>query len=328
MPKSQNKGTSNKRLFRKQGNILGVSITSTPAGILLDKIYEYLVKKDIFEAKKPLFITTPNPEQVLLAQNDNEFARVLRKSSISLCDGIGLLIADEYLSRSNSLKNKKTSRKKLKFLNKVDKYTRKKFKFRKLDKIPLKSWLLFFKSALIVIKRKTSPNSLRVIKGRDFVLSLLNMANEKRYKVFLLGSTISIISQTKELLSKKYPAVRFDFDYNLKLNKDGVPVDTKQKTNEAEVVKRINKFHPKMLFVGFGAPKQEKWVYRHLKDLNTDLVMVCGGTFDYIAGTRKSVPEVVSRLGMEWLWRLLTGSQSLDRVFNAVVRFPMELVSN
>jgi len=38
-------------------------------------------------------ITTPNPEQVVLAQEDKEFKEVLNKADLNICDGIGLLWA-------------------------------------------------------------------------------------------------------------------------------------------------------------------------------------------------------------------------------------------
>ena len=81
-----------------------------------------------------------------------------------------------------------------------------------------------------------------------------------------------------------------------------------------------------MLFVAFGAPKQEKWVYRNLEQLKCNLVMVVGGSFDYVAGTRKDVPHIVNKAGLEWLWRLLTGSQNIERIFNAVIKFPWLII--
>ena len=88
-------------------------------------------------------------------------------------------------------------------------------------------------------------------------------------------------------------------------------------------VQKINKFKPDLLFVGFGAPKQEKWVYQRLAKLNISGTMVIGGTLDQIAGTRLNVPSLINNFGLEWLWRLFTGSQNLERIYNAVIRFPI-----
>jgi N-acetylglucosaminyldiphosphoundecaprenol N-acetyl-beta-D-mannosaminyltransferase len=48
---------------------------------------------------KVVQITTPNPEQVVLAQKDREFFKVLNSSDLAICDGIGLcLVAKKKLS--------------------------------------------------------------------------------------------------------------------------------------------------------------------------------------------------------------------------------------
>ena len=94
---------SNVDIFRKQGNILGVSITGTPKDDLLIQIEKYLVKisqnRAYLGLSRPLFITTPNPEQVVLSQKDPLFKKILKFSNISLCDGTGLLTAHEYFLR-------------------------------------------------------------------------------------------------------------------------------------------------------------------------------------------------------------------------------------
>jgi N-acetylglucosaminyldiphosphoundecaprenol N-acetyl-beta-D-mannosaminyltransferase len=81
---------------------------------------------------------------------------------------------------------------------------------------------------------------------------------------------------------------------------------------DKKALKLINKFKPDFIFVAFGAPKQEKWVYRNLRELHSELVMVVGSSFDYIAGTRKHVPHVFDRLGI--YYGDLTGSQNLKRI--------------
>ena len=331
MPASKNSKSVVSKLFRKQGEILDISITSTPKQELLAKIETYLSEKSNFEAKKPLFITTPNPEQVVLASDDPSFAKILNKSDISLCDGTGLLIGLEYLTKYQDKLGsiKKNYRRKVEVGSvKINKYVKSARKKQKFAVEVIKKVALFVKSSIYVLKNNSSTDGSKVIKGREFVLRLLDVANTHRYKVFLLGSTINVISRTKEILTKKYPAVRFQFEYDLKVDLNGVPVSKKHYRNEELVVNRINRFHPQMLFVAFGAPKQEKWVYRCLKNLNVDLVMVCGSAFDHIAGTRKQVPPVVSRFGMEWLWRLFTGSQTVERIHNAVFRFPILLLNS
>jgi N-acetylglucosaminyldiphosphoundecaprenol N-acetyl-beta-D-mannosaminyltransferase len=84
-------------------NILGVKVVSEDE----NKILEY-IEKYLFSAKsglsdtakkpvKPLVITTPNPEQIVLATQDSWFAELLNKSDVTLPDGIGVVIAGRFL---------------------------------------------------------------------------------------------------------------------------------------------------------------------------------------------------------------------------------------
>src|SRR4030042_2265200 len=137
LKKKTNKSGTDK-FFRKQGNILGVKITGTPKRSLLTQIDKFLSDKErirayfatkvdaqmgnIHDFKKdrhasnltiqpynnyynPLFITTPNPEQVVLAQKDRKFKEILDFSDISLCDGMGLLVAHDFFLRKNHNKS-------------------------------------------------------------------------------------------------------------------------------------------------------------------------------------------------------------------------------
>lgn len=301
MPDSKKLKKSPSSFFRKQGNILNVAITGTSKGQLLTKILAYFAKNRHFKAKsasnRPLFITTPNPEQLVIAQTDREYMQILNSSDIALCDGVGLLTAYEYRKRTVELG------KNISYAGKI---------------------IEFLRSFLYVVKKgRSSDKVLRVIKGRDFFLDLMEIANKKKYKVFLLGATSGVINKTFNKLSKRYPSVRYKVYKGANFNDNSVPLTDKEIKSNKISLRKINRFAPQMLFVAFGAPKQEKWVYRHMEDLKTGLVMVVGGTFDYIAGTRKPVPQIIGKLGLEWFWRLITGSQNIKRILNAVIKFPV-----
>ena len=52
------------------------------------------------------------------------------------------------------------------------------------------------------------------------------------------------------------------------------------------------------------------------------IAMGVGGTFDFLAGTKKRAPKIMQYLGLEWLWRLVQEPQRLPRILNAVLVFP------
>ena len=188
--------------------------------------------------------------------------------------------------------------------------------------------VFFFNSYFSVLENGTTIDGLKVIKGRDLFLDLLKMADDKRYKVFLLGSTRRVLKRTVTQISQKYPSVRLKTYHGAKLDSKSVPLDDKQIRSDEKSIRLINRFQPDILFVAYGAPKQEKWVYRKINNLKAGIVMVVGSSFDYLAGTRKPVPQPIENMGLEWLWRLLTGSQNIKRIYNAVIKFPYLVITD
>ncbi len=68
----------------------------------------------------------------------------------------------------------------------------------------------------------------------------------------------------------------------------------------------------KILFVGLGCPKQERWAQDHYRPLSMPVLAV-GAAFDFIAGTKQQAPEWMQGLGLEWLFRLISEPRRLWR---------------
>ena len=91
----------------------------------------------------------------------------------------------------------------------------------------------------------------------------------------------------------------------------------------------INKSHPELLFVAFGAPKQEFWLRRNLPHLPSVKVAIgIGGAFDFIAGKRKRAPRTMQKLGLEWLYRLIQQPSRIIRIYNATIKFPIKILTD
>jgi N-acetylglucosaminyldiphosphoundecaprenol N-acetyl-beta-D-mannosaminyltransferase len=175
---------------------------------------------------------------------------------------------------------------------------------------------------LWAMKVQVQVQDLKRLAGREVMLRLFEEADGNGWKVFLLGSTETVNRRACEKANKEFPSARFEGDGTLVLNKKGEG-DTKLAISyEKDVVDRINKFAPDLLFVAFGAPKQEKWVKRNFERLNVGGVMVVGGALDYYVGKKPLPPKVFSSLGLEWAWRMVHERGHYRRVWRAVVVFP------
>lgn len=172
-----------------------------------------------------------------------------------------------------------------------------------------KAWLnLPDSTGVYMASRLLSPVSLRRrITGVDTTVRFLEM--NRKYKVFLLGGANGVAKEVEKL----YP--------------DSVIVGTSavsaDPSNDTKLVNRINKSGAEVLFVAFGAPKQEFWLDRNYSELkNVKIAMGVGGTFDFITGKQKRAPSVMRKLGLEWLWRFAHDPKRSGRMFNALVKFP------
>lgn len=281
------------RIAQKKPYILNIKVDSTQAFEVLSFVRSSL------ENHKKFFIVTPNPEIVLNAQGDPMFAKILNSADISLPDGVGLLAANRFFSLPNP-------------------------KNRTIRLISLVAQGLGIGFS-ILFDRNWLAGDLKLLRGREIFLELTALANKFSWKVYLLGGEQEEAKGAKRELQKIYKKAKFRAAGGPVLNKNGVPVDSSQKVVERQVVQEINELKPQLLFVGFGAPKQEKWTYRWLPKLSVGGAMVVGGTFKYISGQAKLPPKFFADSGLEWLWRLLTGSQKFQRINAAIFEFPLKI---
>lgn len=95
-------------------------------------------------------------------------------------------------------------------------------------------------------------------------------------------------------------------------------VDANHPTDSEEVAlsEMLAKLRPSLVLVALGAPLQERWLLKHRRLLNESGVkigMVVGGTFDYLLNKVPTPPDWVAKMGLEWLFRLITQPQRLGR---------------
>lgn len=91
---------------------------------------------------------------------------------------------------------------------------------------------------------------------------------------------------------------------------------------QLESLSQLQQWAPQVLFVTFGQPRQDLWISEHLQDIpSLRLAMGVGGAVDFLTGKRKRAPRLMQRLGVEWLWRLLTQPQRLPRMLRATFGF-------
>ena len=177
----------------------------------------------------------------------------------------------------------------------------------------------------VFLKKDLYFKGVRLIKGREMFVDMVSLANKKGWRVFLFGGVPNVAEEAKEHLERSYKKVEIRAASGSVYNEDAKPHTKKDQQEERKVVNDINEFKPHMLFVGLGAPKQEKWIDRNLNILDIGGAMVVGGTFDYVSGNTKLPPKLIDDLSLEWLWRAFTKPGHLKRALNAAFIFPLKI---
>lgn len=146
------------------------------------------------------------------------------------------------------------------------------------------------------------------ITGVDFMEELCKRSVDQPIKVGFLGGGPGIAKRAANCLKKKYPWIAVGF---VGQEMDDRFIETfalrgSGRSIDGEGVLDI-------LFVAFGAPKQEEWIYEHLGKLPVKVMMGVGGAFDYVSGNVRRAPFMIRAMGFEWLFRLVRQPWRLKR---------------
>ncbi len=70
------------------------------------------------------------------------------------------------------------------------------------------------------------------------------------------------------------------------------------------IIAEINVARPDFVVVALGAAKGQAWIDRNKDRLDAPVIAHLGAVVDFTAGGIDRAPEIVKKLGLEWLWRI------------------------
>ena len=137
------------------------------------------------------------------------------------------------------------------------------------------------------------------IAGWDLFLHEMDKLNRKGGVCFFLGSSEETLRKIKAKAHRVYPDIRIE-TYSPPYKAEFSEEDNRR------MIEAVNRAKPDLLWVGMTAPKQEKWAYAHLKELDVNgPIGTIGAVFDFFAGNIRRAPLWWQKHGMEWLYRLI-----------------------
>lgn len=144
------------------------------------------------------------------------------------------------------------------------------------------------------------------VPGPDFLPTFIQQTHNTNIKHYFFGSTQAVLDKLTTNLKSSYSGINIAGSFS-------PPFRELSAVETDEIINNIKKTNPDIIWIGLGAPKQEEWMADNWEKLRPALLMGVGAAFDFHAGTIKRAPPIFTKLGIEWLHRLL---QEPKRLFS------------
>ena len=136
------------------------------------------------------------------------------------------------------------------------------------------------------------------VTGSNLMPLLCAEAARLGLRVYLLGGPPGVAELAKAKLEERFPGLQI-------CGWDCPPFGFEQKPLlEAQILDKIRRAEPDIVFVALGAPKQELWMHRAAPQLNSGILLGIGAALEFCAGTVRRAPAWMQRIGAEWIFRL------------------------
>ena len=142
------------------------------------------------------------------------------------------------------------------------------------------------------------------VRGVDTIYALLERLSKKdrKHTAFFLGGAPGIAEKAKLEMENRFPA----------LSVIGCHHGYFTPEEEPAILDELNRLKPDIMLVCIGMPKAEIWAHAH-RDIPARLTLCLGGTLDIMAGNVKLAPQLIRKLGLEWLHRLIKEPSRIKR---------------
>jgi N-acetylglucosaminyldiphosphoundecaprenol N-acetyl-beta-D-mannosaminyltransferase len=153
----------------------------------------------------------------------------------------------------------------------------------------------------IIIASKIMGGSIRQrITGSDMFLGISKALNQRTgFRYFFMGATISMLEKITQKMKTDFSNITvvgvFAPPY-----KDEFSLD-----DDRLMIESVNNCKPDVLWIGFSAPKQEKWIFKNKSCLDVKFIGPIGAAFDFYIGTVRRSHQWFQNHGLEWLPRFL-----------------------
>ncbi|CAH0303038.1 N-acetylglucosaminyldiphosphoundecaprenol N-acetyl-beta-D-mannosaminyltransferase [Peribacillus simplex] len=164
------------------------------------------------------------------------------------------------------------------------------------------------------IGRKRGYKNMARTTGPSLMGEIFKVSTEKGYRHYFYGSTEETLEKLFRNLRENYPGIEIAGMYS-------PPFRPMTDEEDEAIVRVINNTKPDFVWIGLGAPKQEKWMAAHQGGVK-GLMIGIGAGFDYYAENISRAPEWMQKSNLEWFYRLMQDPKRLfKRYFYTNTKF-------
>ena len=159
---------------------------------------------------------------------------------------------------------------------------------------------------LVWVGKLLGHHTIDRVYGPDLMINFSALADAAGYTNFYYGGGPGIAEKLAEKLGQRFPGLKVVGTYS-------PPFRPLTPEEDQQIVDMINEADPDVLWVGLGAPKQDKWMAEHKGRIKAPVMVGVGAAFDFLSGQKKQAPGWMQRNGLEWLFRLTSEPKRLWR---------------
>lgn len=167
---------------------------------------------------------------------------------------------------------------------------------------------------LVWYGKRKGYGSVQRVCGPEFLPAFCEATADMNLRHYFYGGAEGVSVKAASELQKRFPGMQIAGAYSPPF-RDLTPEE------EEELVRTINEARPDLIWVCLGCPKQERWIERFRNRLNVPVLLAVGLAVDVAAGNKRRAPVVMSKAGLEWLFRLVQEPKRLWRrylVYNSI----------
>ncbi|HYD84537.1 MAG TPA: WecB/TagA/CpsF family glycosyltransferase [Opitutus sp.] len=142
-----------------------------------------------------------------------------------------------------------------------------------------------------------APRGVERVYGPDLMLAVCDAGRAHGLRHYFCGGRPGVAQQLAEKLTARFPG--------LMIAGVAAPPSDALSANELTALQNdLHRAQPDIVWVGFGTPRQERFMARHWRSFGAGLLVGVGAAFDFHAGRVPQAPRWMQRSGLEWLFRL------------------------